>query len=109
MSTLARRWTRTLVGPVGIDRRGLVIVSSLCAALFVLFFLIGRERTTGSAAKEQVPSALTAASVAAVPAQLSSAPPIAIVVAAPQPRAHAAPASPPPTPVSTQTEPCAHP
>jgi len=79
MSTvrIARQWIHTGRGPVGIDRRGLVIATLLCAALFACSFAIGRAASPGNGPREEAPSSLPVAFTGtAIPVSLSSAPAI---------------------------------
>ena len=85
MSTvrITRRWIQADRLPLGIDGRGLVIVTCLCVAVFVCFFAIGRATSPGSPPREApLPGISVAAGGTAIPLHLSSAPPIEIAAAA---------------------------
>jgi hypothetical protein len=85
MSTvrIARRLIRADRLPLGIDGRGVVIVTCLCAAVFACFFAIGRAVSPGSPPREApLPGISVAAGGAAIPVRLSSASPLEIGVAA---------------------------
>lgn len=84
MSTVrsARRWIQADRPAMGIDGRGLVIVSCLCAVVFACFFAIGRVVSPGSPPREApLPGISVAAGGPAIPVRLSSAPPLEIGVA----------------------------
>jgi hypothetical protein len=79
MSTvrIARHWIHTGRGSVGIDRRGLIITTFLCAALFACFFALGRAASPGSGPRDAPPPSLPVAYAGtAIPIRLSSAPAI---------------------------------
>jgi len=80
MSTVrvARRRIHVGRGPVaGVDRRGLIIATFLCVALFACCFAIGRAASSGSAPREAGPASLPIAFTGtAIPVSLSSAPAI---------------------------------
>ncbi len=65
------------------DRRGLVVVTFLCAALFACSFAIGRAASSGSGAPAEAPPSIQVAFAGTViPLRLSSAPPIQMQAAA---------------------------
>jgi hypothetical protein len=85
MSTVrsARRWTWIEGRSLGMDGRGMLIVTCLGLAVFVCFFAIGRASSPGRAPREErSPSLLVSSGGTAIPVRLSSAPPIEIGTAA---------------------------
>jgi hypothetical protein len=68
---------------MGIDGRGLVIVTCLCGVIFTCFFAIGRAVSPGSPPREAaLPGISVAAGGPAIPVRLSSVSPLEIGVAA---------------------------